>query len=542
MAAQPLLACGAASLAGAASWAGYFHKGEHHLYPLRYVQGLIASFLLGTFLVARIDQTSFSHAASIMTAITASYLAGVYACLITWRLFLSPLNKFPGPFMARLSSFWMTFHVGNSEAYKLVTKLHQQHGDFVRVGSNDLSILDPDAVPVIYGFGTKCFKSPWYDNDYPLSSMHSTRNRQYHDTRRRVWSISFSDKALRGYEPRVQKYASILVRQLQSFSGQPVDATEWFNYFAYDVMGELAFGKSFGTLERGQEHYAIELLGEGLQAMAYMMPTWFFRCLTNTPLAKPYWRFINYCSDQSEERMKNKPDVPDIMSPLLDQFSDKKNLSAEEKGRLHGDARLIIVAGSDTTSATLIHAFYHLALEPQHIDKLREEINPKIQPDGSINHRDIQDLPHLNGVINEALRLHPPVPTALQRTTPPEGIEINGTYIPGNMNVWVPQWALARSEKAYAEPHRFLPERWYEKKEMVKKEKAFFPFSTGVFGCIGKPLALMELRLVIAKLLVAFDIAFAPGETGDDLLNKTRDHFTIECGGLKLVFKERNAV
>lgn len=172
--------------------------------------------------------------------------------------------------MARLSSFWMTFHVGNSEAYKLVTKLHQQHGDFVRVGSNDLSILDPDAVPVIYGFGTKCFKSPWYDNDYPLSSMHSTRNRQYHDTRRRVWSISFSDKALRGYEPRVQKYASILVRQLQSFSGQPVDATEWFNYFAYDVMGELAFGKSFGTLERGQEHYAIELLGEGLQAMAYM--------------------------------------------------------------------------------------------------------------------------------------------------------------------------------------------------------------------------------------------------------------------------------
>ncbi|KAK7510511.1 putative cytochrome P450 [Phyllosticta citriasiana] len=540
MAGQPPFVFGAAALAGVFTWAAYFHKGEHHLYPLRYARNFIALFILGTNILAIVDQVSYSNAALQMATVAASYLAGIFTSLITWRLLFSPLNKFPGPFMTRLSSFWMAFHVGNSEAYKLVTKLHEEHGDFVRVGSNDLSIIDPDAVPLIYSFGTKCTKAIWYDNDYPLASMHSSRNRQYHDARRRLWSISFSDKALRGYELRVQKYTSSLVRQLCAFSGQPVDATKWFAFFAYDIMGELAFGKSFGTLDKGEEHFAISLLGEGLQGLAFLLPTWFFRCLAQTPLAAPYWRFFNYCNKQFEERAKIKPDVPDIMSPLIDQFPGKK-MSDIEKTRCQGDSRLIIVAGSDTTSATLTHAMYHLALEPQHIDKLREEINPKIQSDGSINHRDIQDLPHLNGVINETLRLHPAVPTALPRVTPPEGIEVNGTYIPGETTVWCPQYVLGRSEKVYAEPNRFLPERWYAKKEMVKKEKAFFPFSTGVYGCIGKPLALMELRLVIAKLLMAFDIQFAPGETGDDLLNKTRDHFTVECGELHLVFKERSA-
>jgi cytochrome P450 len=58
-------------------------------------------------------------------------------------------------------------------------------------------------------------------------------------------------------------------------------------------------------------------------------------------------------------------------------------------------------------------------------------------------------------------------------------------------------------------------------------------------GCIGKPLALMELRVVMAKLLLTFDVSYAPGETGKDLVEKSRDHFTIETGPLNLVFTRR---
>jgi tryprostatin B 6-hydroxylase len=59
-------------------------------------------------------------------------------------------------------------------------------------------------------------------------------------------------------------------------------------------------------------------------------------------------------------------------------------------------------------------------------------------------------------------------------------------------------------------------------------------------GCIGKPLALMELRTVMAKLLLTFDVSYASGETGKDLVDKCRDHFTLEPGPLRLVFKPRN--
>lgn len=87
---------------------------------------------------------------------------------------------------------------------------------------------------------------------------------------------------------------------------------------------------------------------------------------------------------------------------------------------------------------------------------------------------------------------------------------------------------------------KFIPERWSTKPELIKSKNVFFPFSLGPMGCIGKPLALMELRTVMAKLLLTFDVSYAPGESGEDLVGKCRDHFTLEPGPLQLVFKDRD--
>lgn len=96
----------------------------------------------------------------------------------------------------------------------------------------------------------------------------------------------------------------------------------------------------------------------------------------------------------------------------------------------------------------MTHIIYELALHPSHISKLRKElasIDPSICP-SKIQHLQLQHLDHLNGVIYETLRLHPPVPTALQRLTPPEGLTIGGVFIPGNTTVWSPQYVLGRCE------------------------------------------------------------------------------------------------
>ena len=143
---------------------------------------------------------------------------------------------------------------------------------------------------------------------------------------------------------------------------------------------------------------------------------------------------------------------------------------------------------------------YLLAKNPQHIDKLREELKPLVPDENAEYSSDsLAHLNHLNGVINEALRLYPPVPTAIYRKTPSEGITIDGTYIPGDMNIFCSQYALGRSkfvfpnwrqsslitvfrplgESMYSRPNDFIPERWYSAPEMVKCKAAFAPFSLG---------------------------------------------------------------
>jgi len=141
-----------------------------------------------------------------------------------------------------------------------------------------------------------------------ITAVHTTRSRAIHDKRRRIWSPAFSDKALRGYEKRVEPYADALLQRLKDFEGGPVNVAKWFNFFGYDVMGDLAFGKDFQMLESGNEHFAINLLNEGMQPMALMLPTWFFRVITAIPgLAAGYFKFIGYCNQQLQNRIEVCP-------------------------------------------------------------------------------------------------------------------------------------------------------------------------------------------------------------------------------------------
>jgi len=133
----------------------------------------------------------------------------------------------------------------------------------------------------------------------------------------------------------------------------------------------------------------------------------------------------------------------DVMSWLLE-AEPMSNDAFKNRMWMVGDSRLIIVAGSDTTAATLTHAFYHLATDRALVEKLRKELSGLQKKDGSFDVRDLANANLLNGIINETLRLHPPVPSGLLRKTPPEGIIIGDRRIPGNVTVTVPSWVMGR--------------------------------------------------------------------------------------------------
>lgn len=151
------------------------------------------------------------------------------------------------------------------------------------------------------------------------------------------------------------------------------------------------------------------------------------------------------------------------------------------------------------------------------------------------------NFPLLDGYINEALRLHPAVPSGVQRETPSDGITVGDHYIPGNIIIWMPIHTIQRDERYFKNAKAFMPERWLEENqaEWIKDKRAFMPFSLGTFKCIGNNLAMTEMRAVTANLVRKFDVVAAPGEDYDAIEHKTKDTFTLTMGKFDVVMTPR---
>ena len=292
-----------ACIAGGGSHVGFFHKGEHHLYPQRYLQVFI---LACAFVVLIFSLSGETLQGSLRTTafVASAYLIGLYTSLITYRVFIHPLNKFPGPWPAKLSSLWFPTQLKNLDSHGQLQHLHQKYdSDFIRIGSNDLSITHPKAVQIVYGQGSKCTKAAWYDMTHPVVSLQTYRTKTLHDRRRHLWSGAFSDKALRGYEARIRKYRDVFFAQIDAADGQPLDAKRWFKYLSFDVMGDMAFGSGFDMLKNQEEHWAIRVQDDGVRPIGYMLPPWLFRTVAAIPgAATDFFRQIAYCKDRVLER------------------------------------------------------------------------------------------------------------------------------------------------------------------------------------------------------------------------------------------------
>lgn len=232
-----------------------------------------------------------------------------------------------------------------------------------------------------------------------------------------------------------------------------MNISKWLSYFGYDVMGSLGFGRSFNTLESGDSHFYIELSEKGMMSLKFLgcIP-WFTNLLAIIPgEINPIQKLLNYSEKCVEERkLESEKQDQDVIGHLIEaeNFYEDPKLN---RMLLTGDSRLIIIAGSDTTSCTLTYAFYYIAKDPSIADKIRSELrdnNVSMERDFSIP--SLQNLSYLNGVINESLRLHPPVPGGVFRQSPPEGLQIGNHYIPGNVNLLVPTYTLQRCESSQA--------------------------------------------------------------------------------------------
>jgi cytochrome P450 len=185
---------------------------------------------------------------------------------------------------------------------------------------------------------------------------------------------------------------------------------------------------------------------------------------------------------------------------------------------LFSESNSLLVAGSDTTAATLAAVFFYLLRHPNVLHKLRSEIEDSSLSIDDIHHADVNGLPYLRGVIDETLRLAPPVPGSPPRDVLNGGIQVDGIFIPEGTEVGVPVYTIHHNSEYYPEPFAFRPERWIvNEKQGVSKaaveraQIAFMPFNIGHRGCIGKNLAYQELTLAIARVVMPYDVQEVEG-------------------------------
>eukprot|EP00731_Ephydatia_muelleri_P016840 Em0009g1264a len=159
-------------------------------------------------------------------------------------------------------------------------------------------------------------------------------------------------------------------------------------------------------------------------------------------------------------------------------------------------------AGYETTATSLSYASYLLALHPSEQEKLHSEITSYFTShQGEDLYDAVQGIQYLDHVLQESLRLYPPVPITSRLCT--KSTEVGGVHIPKGTVVRVPVWVLHHDPQYWEEPEEFRPERFAVTDRLPL---AHMPFGMGQRNCIGMRLALMSAKLALIEIVRKYKI------------------------------------
>uniref|UniRef100_A0ACD6AMP8 Uncharacterized protein n=1 Tax=Avena sativa TaxID=4498 RepID=A0ACD6AMP8_AVESA len=201
------------------------------------------------------------------------------------------------------------------------------------------------------------------------------------------------------------------------------------------------------------------------------------------------------------EPRKDHDDFLDVLLDVAARDGVKAGLDRETLRALFTD---LFLAGSDTSSSTVEWVMAELLRNPSSMAKAHQELAQVIGSTQRVEESDIDQLPYLQAVVKETLRLHPPGPLLLPRQAQSD-VQIASYIVPQGARVLVNLWAIGRDERIWPEPDKFMPERFLGRAmDFRVGDFEFIPFSAGRRVCPGMPLAIRTVHLVLATLLNQF--------------------------------------
>ena len=189
-------------------------------------------------------------------------------------------------------------------------------------------------------------------------------------------------------------------------------------------------------------------------------------------------------------------------------------------------ANIVVIAGSETTATLMSGVTWYLCKHPRVYEKVKEEVRETFKNEEEITFASVIECKYMLAVLEEGMRMYPPAPSMFCREAL-EDMEVDGVPVPRGTHVSVHQLAAYRSGENWTQPSEFLPERWTKEGEEgvfrddselwvlnrrdvladFSPDRAVLqPFHVGPRNCLGRNLALAEMRLILARMLWNFDI------------------------------------
>ncbi|KAG4174646.1 hypothetical protein ERO13_A11G134700v2 [Gossypium hirsutum] len=343
----------------------------------------------------------------------------------------------------------------------------------------------------------------------------------------------FSAKRLESYEYIRREEMKLLLKGFYESSGVPIVLKDHLSDLSLNVISRMVFGKKY-TEGTGENEIVTpkefkEMLDElfllnGVLDIGDSIPWLRFLDLQGNikrmkALSKKFDKFLEHVLDEHNARRRDVKDyVAKDMVDVLLQLADDPNLDVKlERHGVKAFSQDLIAGGTESSAVTVEWAISEMLKKPEIFAKATEELDRVIGRERWVEERDIVNLPYIDSIAKETMRLHPVAPMLVPRMTR-EDCQVDGYDILKGTRALVNVWTIGRDPTVWDNPNEFFPERFIDKTIDVKgHDFQLLPFGAGRRMCPGYPLGIKVIQASLANLLHGFNWKLPGNMTKDDL-------------------------
>ncbi|EFY85624.1 GTP-binding protein Sey1, putative [Metarhizium acridum CQMa 102] len=386
----------------------------------------------------------------------------VLAALHLARCLASPLRKLPGPTISLFTSLVLKWKELNAQRTPYIHALHQKYGPGVRVSPNEVSYTSWPALKEIYCSGGSGYDKSDFYNLFRIYGRRFVCSNKVCSLRELLFHMANHHQALHAYA------CDCITHHLFHPNGSDCIGKKADE----DMMHQVAADDSLQN--RLISHYSPTLhrLLAGILSL-FVKPR-------SVPLADNYVLETSKRTDMASFTLMSR-----LEEKSSDLDLDHIDMAAECLDHM--------VAGIDTTGDTLCFLMWELS-QPRSLHlqrRLSDEVRKN--PDAGID-----QLPFLDAVLCEGLRYYPAIPMSLPRLVPRGGRTIDGFHVPEKTIVSCQAYSVHRmNTDVFPDPDAFHPDRWMAAEGDADRRRLLFAFSNGGRGCVGKHLAIAEMKTLL---------------------------------------------